>query len=45
MESGSLFSPSLNAIVGIVGPQSTSTSEKSRAKSFLTFSRAICAFA
>ena len=45
IESGSLFSPSLNAIVGMVGPAITSTSAKIRWKSFRTFSRATCALA
>ncbi len=45
MESGSVFSFSLNAMVGIVGPAITSTSRKIRLKSARTFSRATCAFA
>ena len=45
MASGSLFSFSRKAIVGMVGPAITSTSAKIRAKSNLTFSRAICALA
>jgi len=42
---GSVFSPRLNAIVGMVGPAITSTSAKMRAKSCFTFIRATCALA